>query len=488
MEGVMSESHFSKLFNLNHLDLSSNPHLVLNIHSDWIPPFQLEYIHLRSCKLGPSFPKWFQTQNKSVKLDISNSGISDFVPNWFWNLSTHLLHMNLSNNQMGGTIGNYPLEGFDSLLSIDLSMNQFEGPVPLFSNKVVTSYLSNNKFSSLNSLCDATEDTLLSFLDVSYNQLAGELPDCWSHFTRLEILLLTNNKLSGKIPSSVGSLSRIQMFHLGNNNLIGQFPSSLNKCRELTVLDVGENRLEGPIPTWIGESLPYLSVLSLRSNRFNGSMPSSLCYLVYIQLLDLSSNDIDGSIPNCFNNFIARKKKASIERIGNGTVDSAINDTSITLSYNGSINGYDAQVALIWKGKLSYYKSTLRLVKSIDLSSNKLAGEIPTGFTELIGLVSLNLSRNNLSGQIPETIGQLKSSDALDLSRNHLSGKIPSSLSEVDRLNFLDLSSNNLSGKIPTSTQLQSFDSSTYMGNFELCGPPLTKNCPEEESTTSTET
>ncbi|PON42112.1 LRR domain containing protein [Parasponia andersonii] len=212
----------------------------------------------------------------------------------------------------------------------------------------------------------------------------GELPDCWSHFKRLETLILNNNNLSGKFPSSIGSLPRIQVLNLGNNNLTGELPSSLKKCTELTVLYVGENRLQGPVPSSI-------------------------------------------------------KKNVSLKRSRYTLVDSNDNDKSITLPYNGSIRGYDAQVGLIWKGRLSQYKSTLRLVKSIDLSSNKLTGEIPTEITELIGLVSLYLSRNNLSGQIPRKIGQLKSLDALDLSRNHLYGKIPSSLSEVDRLNFLDL-------------------------------------------------
>ena len=69
--------------------------------------------------------------------------------------------------------------------------------------------------------------------------------------------------------------------------------------------------------------------------------------------------------------------------------------------------------------------------------------------------------------------------DYLDLSYNQFSGKIPTSLVEIYSLGFLDLSNNNLSGKIPTSTQLQSFNSSSYARNDGLCGDPLPK-CPED--------
>jgi len=48
-------------------------------------------------------------------------------------------------------------------------------------------------------------------------------------------------------------------------------------------------------------------------------------------------------------------------------------------------------------------------------------------------------------------------------------------------LSHLNLSYNNLSGKIPSGNQLQVLDdqASIYVGNPGLCGPPLTKKCPE---------
>ncbi|KAL5573045.1 hypothetical protein UlMin_022642 [Ulmus minor] len=474
--GVISETYFSNLSKLSFLDLSFNSHLVLNVSIDWIPPFQLNTIRLGDCKMGPQFPKWLRTQKNYSQLDISNVGISDFIPTWFWDLSTQFTSLNLSNNQIRGTIHN-PSSDLVVYPEIDLSSNQFEGPIPVFLFKMCSVHLSRNRFSKLDSLCDVVDDSRLNFLDMSFNQLSGELPNCWSHFPELVILILTRNKLSGRIPFTFGKLISIRSLHLGENNLNEALPSSLKNCTELRVLDMGENKLLGPIPTWIGENLSDLTIFILRSNNFYGNIPSSLCHLSHLQLLDLSSNNISGRIPQCFGNFTSMKEIESL------VTAISITYTSMYGSKNFRGEGFFAEVEFIWKGTLRKYRSTLGLVKNIDLSGNKLMGEIPGEITQLIGLVTLNLSRNNLSGQIPSWIGRLESLDALDLSNNKFSGVIPLSLSEVDRLNKLDLSSNNLSGKIPTSTQLQSFDATSYMGNPELCGAPLAK-CQEEEHET----
>jgi len=244
-------------------------------------------------------------------------------------------------------------------------------------------------------------------------------------------------------------------------------------CTKLIMLDLRENRLEGLIPYWIGSELKELQVLSLKNNHFFGSLPLELCHLQNIQLFDLSLNNLSGGIPKCIKNFTSMTRKASSQ----GFTDHYFITSQGTFHYK---IGYQLNAFLTWKGVEQLFNNNgLRLLKSIDLSSNHFSQEIPPEIATLIQLVSLNLSRNNLTGKIPSNIGKLTSLDFLDLSRNNLLGSIPSSLSQIDRLGVLDLSHNQLSGEIPKSTQLQSFNPSRYEDNLDLCGPPLVKLCAE---------
>ncbi|KOM55173.1 hypothetical protein LR48_Vigan10g106500 [Vigna angularis] len=83
LKGMLTDYHFANMSKLEHLDLSDNS-LDLAFTQNWVPPFQLLSINLRSCKLGPTFPMWLQTQNKFVIIDISNATISGIIPEWFW--------------------------------------------------------------------------------------------------------------------------------------------------------------------------------------------------------------------------------------------------------------------------------------------------------------------------------------------------------------------------------------------------------------------
>ncbi|XP_076923154.1 receptor-like protein EIX1 [Bidens hawaiensis] len=490
LEGVISDVHFLNLTKLSYLDLSFNP-FALNLSSNIRIKFQLRTIKMQSCKLGPSFPMWIQTQRSFAYLDISNAGISDHVPGWFWDLPRRLKFLNISSNEIKGTLPDIT-STFEYHPGLDLSNNQLEGMISLSTPKLATLNLSGNRFSGkLSFLCRI--DNALTFLDLSNNLLSGSLPDCWQRFReKLMVLNLSNNSLSGEVPSSLGFLSQLQALYLRKNAFVGEVPKSLSNCIKLRFVDLGENKLSGNVPAWIGETLSKLRVLVLRSNRLDGSLPAQLCYLNNLQFFDLSNNALFGNIPRCFGNFKAMARRGFQDAnmnhyyysymLGGPTQDFDLR-RCYAFSSQYKIYCHDDKAVFIdnalvaWKGTRREFERGLYLVKSIDISSNKLYGKIPNEITNLRELVSLNFSNNKLHGEVPKHMGRLKSLESLDLSRNEFSGNIPLSFSQLTLLSYLNLSKNKLSGRIPTGTQLQSFNNASYIGNSQLCGPPLAQRC-----------
>nr|ACJ03072.1 HB06p [Malus floribunda] len=458
-EGVVSEAHFSHLTKLKHFIAARNP-LTLKTSRDWLPPFQLERLWLDYWHLGPEFPVWLRTQTQLKLLSLPNTEISDTFPTWFWNISSQLWTVNLSSNQLHGEI-----QGIvgGSLFSVDLSFNQFNGSLPLVSSSVSSLDLSGSSFSGslFHFFCDRmNEPKNLVSLHLRDNFLTGEIPNCLMNWKRLSILNLNSNKLTGNIPSSIGYLESLVSLHLHNNHLYGELPLSMQNCTGLLVVNLGQNKFSGSIPTWIGTSLPNLMILNIRSNKLQGDIRHELCDRKTLQILDLAYNSLSGAIPTCFQNFSAMATTPDVNKpLGFAPL-------------------FMESVIVVTKGRQDEYygMSTLGLVIVMDLSDNMLSGEIPEELTSLTGLQSLNLSNNLLTGRIPSKIGNMKWLQSMDLSMNELDGEIPQSMRSLTFLSHLNVSYNNLTGEIPKSTQLQSLDQSSFIGN-ELCGAPLNTNC-----------
>uniref|UniRef100_A0A6I9QQJ8 Receptor-like protein EIX2 n=1 Tax=Elaeis guineensis var. tenera TaxID=51953 RepID=A0A6I9QQJ8_ELAGV len=424
LEGVMSEEQFANFTKLKYLDLSQNQ-LILNLTSDWIPPFQLHYLNFGSCKLGPGFPAWLRMQKNITDLKMSSAGISEAIPDWFWRSFFQISLLDISSNGITGSVPD--LTDFIYLNYFNLSSNHFEGPLPNFNSSILWAVdLSNNSFSGAIHLDNSKSMPNLEYLslstnnlsgeiplslchlgygvlDFSKNLLSGELPNCWNHSSFIFVIDFSNNNLSGSIPPSICSLRFLESLHLSNNNLLGELPLSLKSCTRLNTLDLGQNGFTGKISTWIGESLLSLKILRLRSNKLVGNIPSNLSRLGALQILDLASNNLSGTIPSSFGNFTAMKVSGEM----NGT---------ILKNYTR----YNEKMQVTIKGIYIEYAILLPLVIVMDLSNNNLSGMIPEELTNLFGLVSLNLSGNHLTGEITEKIGALQQLESLDLSRNNL--------------------------------------------------------------------
>ena len=224
-------------------------------------------------------------------------------------------------------------------------------------------------------------------LDLSDNNLIGELPPAIQQFTFLESLDLNGNELSGPIPAELGNLTRLQFLDLGSNRLAGILSPELGKLANLQVLNVARNRIAaypsdsgigGQIPPELG-SLAQLLKLDLSKNRFDGEIPPELASLSELRKLVLSDNALAGEIPPEFGN--------------------------------------------------------LRNLRELNLSRNDLEGGIPPEFGNLRNLRELNLSYNALEGSLPSDLAQLHQLERLIVSYNNLSlnrkGAIPPELREL---------------------------------------------------------
>ncbi|KAI5332575.1 hypothetical protein L3X38_022704 [Prunus dulcis] len=496
-EGKITEAHFINLTNLKSLsigiefnDIQKSMSLVFNVSYDWVPPFKLHTIDIRNCQIVLGFGVWLQSQTELADVFLYRTGISDSIPEeWLLKLSSQLKNLDLSYNQFRGRLSSNKLMRFPNLRRICLDHNQFEGPLPLWSTNASYFDLESNLFSgpipsNFDKLMPKLEELYLSenhlngtippsicnmqnltVLSLRSNHFSGEFPHAWSSGSQITIVDVAYNNLFGNIPTSMGVLTSLEILKLNNNNFGGKIPHSLHNCSVLKSIDLGDNKLSGSITPWIGGSnVSMLNMLRLRSNFFTGHIPRQLCSLGYLHILDLSHNNISGNIPKCFNNLTSLIRNAS--------------DIQVY---------YQEPTMLTLKGQELVYNTTLMLVKSIDLSSNFLEGEIPKEIGSLILLGTLNLSRNHLTGKIPAEVGNMHRLETLDLSNNRLSGQIPETLASLTFLAHLNLAYNNLVGRIPSGSQLQTFtDLSIYMGNPSLCGDPLPRKCPEDDTFTAT--
>ncbi|EOY13266.1 Receptor like protein 53, putative [Theobroma cacao] len=466
LSGNIESCMLSKLRNLQELDLSNNSLLSLSSCSNDVNSTfpKLNILCFSSCNIH-QFPSFLRASETLSHLDLSNNKIQGSISKLEAEGLESLTYLDLSFNLLTN-VDQFPGK---TLQTIDLRSNSLQGPLPTPPHSIHHLLISENELTGEipSGFCNITFPQVL---DMSKNNLSGIIPRCLANYRFLSVLNLRMNNFDGKIPTMcTDEGSWLRSLNLNNNQLEGPIPRSLVNCSELEFLDLGNNNLNDSFPRWLGV-LSSLQILVLRSNKFHGPVPNlrSTSFFTSLRVIDISQNEFNGHLPTKFFQNLKGMKD--------------IHEQPAGPYYIGELYYKDSMILTI-KGLERTFEKILDIFTTIDFSSNQFEGQVPEVVGELKDLLVLNFSHNSLTGQIPSSLGNLLALESLDLSSNKIEGRIPMQLTNLIFLAVLNLSQNNLVGPIPRGYQFNTFTNDSYIGNLQLCGFPLSKECGESEGT-----
>ncbi|PUZ63182.1 hypothetical protein GQ55_3G047600 [Panicum hallii var. hallii] len=219
---------------------------------------------------------------------------------------------------------------------------------------------------------------------------------------------------------------------------------------------VGTNRWNSstPVCDWTGvtctrsgsgSSLVVTNITLSNYGISNRSIFASICHIYTLQSLDLSRNSFT-DLGDLFPTSSCRMKEGLLSlNLSSNKLSHSLSD----LSGFPQLEVLDLSFNLFPSENLSAYLGSFPRLRSLNLSSNKLIGDIPVSMAG--SLAELVLSGNQFSGSIPLALFNYGNLSLLDLSQNDLNGAVPDEFKSLPKLQTLLLSGNNLSGKIPPS-------------------------------------
>ncbi len=242
-----------------------------------------------------SFPdELFSLVNLNT-LSINYSNISGPIPEEIGNL-LNLTRLNFSSNQFSGEIPS-EIGNLTELTSLDLSSNQLSGNIPneiynLINLKGEIEYVTGP---------GGGASILHQGLNLSDNFLTGTIQPEIGNLTNLKSLNLSFNQLEGDLPTGLYSLDSLQSLNLGNNSITGEISDEIGNLLQL----------EG-ITTYAHMSSTQYDALNISNNLFSGLIPESICnlplewnnsYMQESQGFSMSNNQFCEPFPACVQPF-----------------------------------------------------------------------------------------------------------------------------------------------------------------------------------------
>ncbi|KAG2303186.1 hypothetical protein Bca52824_031837 [Brassica carinata] len=431
-------SSLGNLSHLTNLDLGYN-HLIGEVPPSIGNLNHLTFMSLYSNNLSGNIPSSFANFNKLSQLSLSENQFSGGdLPLILSNL-TSLSNLDISNNHIKSKLPSN-MSGFHNLEQFAARRNSFVGNVPssLFTLPFLRNiYLSENHFEGPLEFGNNRSSSYLYWLDLSYNNFYGPIPEFIPQFLSLISIDLSHNSFSGPIPGSMSKLASLDTLDLSYNNLEGQVPGFLWRLSFLTLSHNSFSSLEEPLQVVVNGSQSDLSSSSFRgqvhhvdlsSNSLRGSFLQQICECESLYFFDASNNHLSGSIPSCLMNFTVSFRDISLR---NNNLSGFLPDTFTNAN---ELRSLDCE-------SLYFF----------DASNNHLSGSIPSclmNFT--VSFRDISLRNNNLSGFLPDTFTNANELRSLDVSRNQLAGKLPKSLINCKSMEYLNLKGNKFNDTFPS--------------------------------------
>ncbi|TYG78147.1 hypothetical protein ES288_D02G034700v1 [Gossypium darwinii] len=438
----------STLSNLEILDLREN-YLNDSILLSLSELSSLRYLDLSYNRFErSSHPRGFQWLSRLTKLETLNSrgsSLKNSILLQMRNLSS-LKTLSLSGNQLGGKLLHIQeLNHLANLKYLDLSWNRIES----ISNKDGTQLRLTN----------------LEELDLSANLFRNNTISFPQGLSSLKSLTLSDNDLQGSLDTKgLSNLTNLKKLDLSGNQ-IESFQSFKDGGRKLELTHLEELNLDGNhFNTSVFASLNKLSnlkSLSIRDNGLKGSIDTKdLEAFINLRELDMRYNELKDLVIHQDSNV-----SSSLEEI---YLDYSTLNTNILQSIGVfaslkilSLSNCGLIGPLPNQGPLSLSSALISNVSSIDISENKLQGQIPT-----------DLSNNQLFGKVPEELITKGLLTILRLSNNNFSGNVVHVILSANGVQNLYLDGNNFSGEM-TNVDVPTFEFPNSLWEIDLSNNKL---------------